>query len=455
MTLINQLVKAAYAGDLTIVKKNLLTNMDVNCRAEYPCANVEKIDGESISYPSEARFKKLHPSKWNCAVWREENLNTFTPLAAAILGKQQDMVSWLLQEGCADAEVVVTAYSYGKNGSFWSEKITNLNMLNLAIFVGNTKILHVICQYLKQKDMLQNQAVNMANLEHNKDITQVNAFGMMEQLNDTDNLKVFLSYFAWSSEAINETLKSVVQRLNDRDCELVKTYAQEIIRLTSQNIISESILQSDIIYLAFKNDKIELCKYFMSLLSLEQQRQGLIRIQDYDGCPLLHNAVILKNMVMIGLLCNEQNDVNFLDAKGNTPLHTALLLSDCPTNIMSTLIKHGAAIDIKNSAQKTALDLCRQPIMKRHLITERSRFENKYFKDDLVSQTTGLFVPTDTAAAAPMAMDMDTVLPTSPSGCCIPFLSFSRNKKKYSEPAGKRNVLSEEREYETNALSLL
>jgi ankyrin repeat protein len=454
MTLINQLVKAAYDGNLTKVEEFLLTNMDVNCKAEYPCAHLEKIDVVTLDYPSKERFEKIHPNKWSCAVWREESLNTFTPLAAAILSKKQYMVHWLLQEGCADAEVMVKIYSYGRDGYFWPDRITDLNMLSLAIIVGDTKILQLICQHLKQNNMLQKQAVNMTKLEHRTEITQVNAFDIMEQLNDTADLRVFLSYFEWSPVIISEILQSLVQRLNDRDCKLVRTCVQEIIRLTSQDIISESILQSNIIHIALRCNKIEFSKYSMSLLSFEQQKQALVQIQGFNGYTLLNNAVILKNVAMIEWLCNEKNDVNLCDAKGNTALHNALILSDCPIEIMCTLIKHGAEIDIKNNAGKTALDLCRQPIIRKRLTTERSRFENKDLEYDTAYQTTNIFVTTDIPMATAEAEPMASSVPTVPSGCCFPLLSFSRNKEKYSEIAGAGNTFSEGGEYKTKDLNL-
>jgi hypothetical protein len=106
-------------------------------------------------------------------------------------------------------------------------------------------------------------------------------------------------------------------------------------------------------------------KFFKDLMDLLINSGANINHRDYDGNNILHkliqmssidknkNAInILKLLLQLGVNINEQNDVY-----KETPLHIAVQQNKL--NIIKFLLANRAAIDIKNSGDKTPFDYCK------------------------------------------------------------------------------------------------
>ena len=106
------------------------------------------------------------------------------------------------------------------------------------------------------------------------------------------------------------------------------------------------------------------------LTAVEQEQEDVIaQIADYklsldfnliDGKTALHKAVEKNKVKSVKVLIEKGADVNYQDAKGNTPaMILAKKLSKSNEEILNLLVKGGADLEIKNDKGQTAMAMAR------------------------------------------------------------------------------------------------
>ena len=83
-----------------------------------------------------------------------------------------------------------------------------------------------------------------------------------------------------------------------------------------------------------------------------------------DDEPILHKAIMMKDVMSVIILLNNSADPNLIGNFGFTPLHQAAFNNN--QEIAEILVRFGAKLDTKNENGDTAVDLAkahRSPIM--------------------------------------------------------------------------------------------
>ena len=374
MPSINELVESAYRGDRASVEKCLLANIDVNGRAAYQ-------DNPGIAsasafkfYPYISRIRRLHTKTWSCSCWRKENLRNFTPLAAAIFGQQSNLVSMLLDKCQADIQLEIRAHSYSSDGYQWGEYINKLNPLGLALIVGNQEIIRIVCKYLQEKNLLPKMLKKDIEMSYYSDVQRkVKAIDIPLVLKDSASLKTLLGYI--NPLNFNDIFTSFITP-RDKSLAQIKTLVVSMVQLSSKDVVINSILEGNLIWTMANSCQPDVFEFLTGLLSDEQAKAVLNLTPVDNGNALLHNAVILQSVSWTKAWLEEGADPNLPNNEGNTALHLALVPAPCNSAIVQLLIDHGAKTDIKNTAGKTPMDLCRQPFIAETILTQRAQVKN-------------------------------------------------------------------------------
>ena len=92
-------------------------------------------------------------------------------------------------------------------------------------------------------------------------------------------------------------------------------------------------------------------------------------VSNWNGCTALHWATLFNRTDVIKLLLHEGADVNRqTDGCKETPLHRAA--RDNKTEAVRLLLDNGADINLKNSENKTPLDVAREGSEVEHLLLQ-------------------------------------------------------------------------------------
>lgn len=392
MHTINDLVEAAFYGKKAKIEKYLYGNININAKASYPTEGLRNLFNTvfewEFKHPLRSRLGALHPKKWRCSSWRIEMLNNFTPLAAAIFGEHKHLVTWLLEECSADISINITINSYSQTAK-WDDCFENVNMLGLALMVGNPNIIDIICNHLQKLNKFGNAIHETIIVKEIYKPVSIDVYEIPLRLKDYTSFRVLFGYYKATGLDLSLFCNWIKENYGVVHGATVRKLFSVILQGSVQKDIEFEMFASNVVWLAAENRDNETSEYLIKLLSEESINSILIQGKDaeYDiGNNEVHNAVELQSMYLLEKLFNSANKVNakkvnVQNADGNTPLHLSLLQSSCDAKIIKFLVDHGAVTDIRNNDRKTAIDLCRQPYVTKNILTQRAQIKNKALQD--------------------------------------------------------------------------
>jgi len=103
--------------------------------------------------------------------------------------------------------------------------------------------------------------------------------------------------------------------------------------------------------------------------------------RDPEGNTTLHRACAMGNMKVIDYILSQGMSVDVRGANGQTPLHAlALSVAHLPLplalNVLDTLLKHDANINLLDNAGKTPVEYCMRPELIRVMLNRGAKRED-------------------------------------------------------------------------------
>jgi len=385
--LVAQAVIAAYIGDMESVTSALSSGIKVNATAQgkylksvslkenikNPIAeNVSKVVGKNVT--DNESFIPLH-------------LDTFTCLASAVLGEQEDMILFLLNNGAEINAKCNIASVESTNKDKVKIQIYDCSIFMLSVIVGNKDITKLLINHAKEKNILKQNIMNQA----------IIASSMPAELGYF-NMNKFLSTFSGTKLDVFD----VSHALGDAEMfKLIFSSIRPSIEWLCLNTISEFLVEDQKIFLDIILDRLKesyeakaISEYLITNMTLVLAiKKGLsvnplLDLLDVEQCELhysfpsefgffdteykslLHVAVEYGREGNVKELLDKRVNPNILDGKKNTPLHIVLRTPPYAESLWMALAAAGAKLNIKNREGKTCLDLCTNEFMKKKIIDE-------------------------------------------------------------------------------------